>query len=280
MKRLLLVDGSNLLFQMFFGMPARIVNAQGKAIQGTLGFVGVLLKIIRMTQPTHMAVLFDGEHENGRAAISEEYKANRTDYSQTPEEETPFSQLPDIYAALDYLGIRHTETTDCETDDWMAAYASNSDSDTEIIISSFDSDFFQLISERVSILRYRGEKTLLCTPEWLQDKFDILPFQYADFKSLTGDPSDNIKGADKVGPKTAAALLHQFGSLEQILAGTEQITKPSIQRSIRQNRQRLLQNQTLIRLTGDVPLPFALDELLYTLPDITTTEVLKAIHLR
>ncbi len=280
MNRLLLVDGSNLLFQMFFGMPARIVNADGKAIQGTLGFVGALLKIIRMTQPTHMAVLFDGEHENERSAISADYKANRTDYSQTPEEETPFSQLPDIYAALDYLGIQHAETADCETDDWMAAYTRLANADTKIIISSFDSDFFQLISERVSILRYRGEKTVICTPEWLQNKFDILPSQYADFKALTGDSSDNIKGAHKVGPKTAAALLHQFGSLAQTLDHTEQINKPSIRHSIEHNRERLIQNQKLIRLTGTVPLPFPLNELQYALPNITTTQVLQAIHLR
>lgn len=123
MDRLLLVDGSNLLFQMFFGMPARIVNAQGKPIQGTLGFVGALLKIIRMTQPTHIAVLFDGEHVNERTEINADYQANRIDYSQTPEENSPFSQLPDIYAALDCLGICHTETINCETVDWIAGYA-------------------------------------------------------------------------------------------------------------------------------------------------------------
>ena len=100
-NRLLIVDGSNLLFQMFYGMPTRIVNSQGKPIHGTLGFIGALLKIIRRIEPTHLAVLFDGEHENVRAAIQPAYKANRTDYSKMPEEETPFSQLPDIYAALD-----------------------------------------------------------------------------------------------------------------------------------------------------------------------------------
>lgn len=63
MSKLLLIDGSNLLFQMFYGMPSRIVNADGKAIQGTLGFVGALLKIIAMTCPTHLAALFDGEQE-------------------------------------------------------------------------------------------------------------------------------------------------------------------------------------------------------------------------
>lgn len=81
MDRLLIIDGSSLLFQMFFGMPARIVNEQGKAIQGTLGFVGAMLKIIRKVEPTHIVAVFDGEHENNRCELDSEYKANRTDYS-------------------------------------------------------------------------------------------------------------------------------------------------------------------------------------------------------
>ena len=96
MEKFLIVDGSTLLFQMFYGMPARIVNKEGKAIQGTLGFVGALLKIIRQVQPTRLVVLFDGEHHNERKDIDENYKANRPDFSQMPEEETPFSQLPDV----------------------------------------------------------------------------------------------------------------------------------------------------------------------------------------
>jgi DNA polymerase-1 len=66
MSKFLIVDGHNLLFQMFYGMPSRIINSKGRAIQGTLGFVGPLLKIIRMTEPTHVVVLFDGECENDR----------------------------------------------------------------------------------------------------------------------------------------------------------------------------------------------------------------------
>lgn len=93
MNRLLIIDGSNLLFQMFFGMPARIVNEKGKPIQGTLGFVGALLKIIRKTEPAYVAAIFDGEHENIRSALDADYKANRVDYSAVPEEENPFSQL-------------------------------------------------------------------------------------------------------------------------------------------------------------------------------------------
>lgn len=114
MKKLLIIDGSNLLFQMFFGMPSRIVNEDGKAIQGVMGFVGALLKIINMVKPTNIIAVFDGEHENEHAEISEDYKANRIDYSVVPENENPYSQLEDIYAALDFMQIKRIETTDCE----------------------------------------------------------------------------------------------------------------------------------------------------------------------
>lgn len=280
MNKLLIVDGSNLLFQMFFGMPARIVNEQGKAIQGTLGFVGALLKIIRRVEPTHIAVLFDGEHENKRTELNADYKANRVDYSQKPEEDSPFSQLPDVYAALDYMGIKHMETTVCETDDWIAGYVHTYGENTEVIVASFDSDFFQLITENVSILRYRGYNTVICTPEYIKEKFGIEPSQYADFKSLTGDTSDNIKGADKVGPKTAALLLGEFGTLKNVLANAKMIKKPSIKESIIKNAEKLRTNYKIIKLDNSVPLPFTMSELEYKYNEITTNEVLKGIGLK
>ncbi|MBR3909306.1 MAG: flap endonuclease [Clostridia bacterium] len=280
MNKLLIVDGSNLLFQMFFGMPARIVNGQGKAIQGTLGFVGALLKIIRKTNPTHIVVLFDGEHENERTALDSDYKANRADYSEIPEEETPFSQLPDVYAALRFLGIKYTETTICETDDLIAGYALTYGKDNEIVISSFDSDFFQLITDNVSVLRYRGDNTVICDSVYINEKFGITTSQYADFKSLTGDASDNIKGADKVGPKTAAWLLNEFGTLENILANADSIKKPSIIESIIRNTEKLRTNYKIIKLDNSAPLPFDMSELRYTFNGTTTNEVLRGINLR
>lgn len=280
MNKLLLVDGSNLLFQMFFGMPSRIVNNQGKAIHGTLGFIGALLKIIRSTAPTHIAVFFDGEHENPRSDLDPDYKANRIDYSEVPEEETPFSQLKDIYAALDYIGIKHRETDDCEADDIIAAYALSLGEKAEIIISSFDSDFFQLITDNISVLRYRGKKTVICTPEYIKEKFGINPQQYADFKSLTGDHSDNIKGADKIGPKTAALLLNEFGTLEGIIANAGNIKKPSVRESILRNTERLRRNYRLVKLENTAVIPFALQELQYGYTGITTNEVLKGIGLK
>lgn len=280
MDRLLLIDGSNLLFQMFFGMPARIVNSQGKAIQGTLGFVGAMRKIIRMVEPTHMLVIFDGEHENSRCELDADYKANRIDYGTVSEEENPFSQLPDVYRALTYLDIKYIETTDCEADDMIASYTLSYRDDTNVVISSFDSDFFQLIGERVSVLRYRGEKTVVCTPRYLTEKFGIAPEQYADFKSLVGDTADNIRGAEKVGAKTAALLLQTFGTLENTIRNAERIDKPSIKKSILENAERLSKNYELIKLKNEQPLPYDKCELMFEDIGQTTTEVLQGIGLK
>ena len=280
MEKLLIVDGSNLLFQMFYGMPTRITAPNGKAIQGTLGFIGALLKILRRISPSYAVVLFDGEHAIPRMELDENYKANREDFSLLPEEETPFSQLPDIYRALDHLGIRYAETVDCETDDWIAAYTFAYKDKMDMVISSFDSDFFQLIDEHVQVLRYRGEKTVLCDIPYLQDKLGIRPSQYADFKALTGDTADNIRGADKIGPKTAAALLHRFGTLENLLQNIPLVEKPSIRQSLQENATRLARNYQLIHLSGNAPLPFPLDALIYKDRGITTSQVLTAIGLR
>lgn len=280
MKKLLVVDGMNLAFQMFYGMPARIVNSQGRAIQGTLGFVGALLKMIRLTSPTHIVALFDGEVHNPRCDIDTDYKANRPDYSDLPEEETPFSQLPDIYASLDHLGIKHIETEDREADDVISAYSSLASDRTKVIIASFDSDFFQLINENTSVLRYRSDKTVICDETYIKQKLGIAPKQYADFKSLTGDTADNIKGAEKIGPKTASALLSEFGSLEGIIAHADEIKKPSVRESVLRNAERLRKNYSLIKLGRDAKLPFELDELEYTHRGETTTQVLQAVGVR
>lgn len=280
MDRLLLVDGHNLLFQMFYGMPSRILNREGRAIQGTLGFVGALLKILRRVEPTHVAVLFDGEHENARAQLDGHYKANRRDYAQAPEEENPFSQLADVRVALDFMRIRHAEAEALETDDVIASYVFACGGAARMTIASLDSDFFQLVGDRVQVLRYRGEKTVLCDRAYVQGRFGVEPEQYADFKAMVGDSADNIRGADKIGPKTAAKLLAEFGSLDRILACAEEIAKPSVRESVLCNVARLRLNRKLIRLDGGAPLPFPLEALEYTDGGWTTNGVLREIGLR
>lgn len=279
MNRILIVDGNNLLFQMFFGMPARIGNGDGTGIWGVLGFTGALLKIIRRTDPTHVAVLFDGQHENDRAAEDAGYKANRIDYCDVPEDENPYSQLQYVYRALTHMGIAYAETTDCEADGWIAGYARRYGGEDEVVISSFDGDFFQLIGQNVSVLRYRGEKTYICDESYLQMKCGVAPSRYADFKALTGDAADNIRGADKVGPKTAAALLREYGSLESVLANAQNISRPAVRRAICGSAERLRRNYRLIHLDGASRLPFSPDEMRYADSGETTMEILRAIGL-
>ena len=280
MDKLLVVDGSNLLFQMFYGMPARIVGKHGKPIHGTLGFVGALIKVIKKIQPTHAVVLFDGESQNERKKIDEEYKANRPDYSLLPEEETPFCQLPDIYAALDYLKIKHTETTDCETDDLVAGYARVYGKKTEVTVLSFDSDFFQLIGEQVRVLRYRGEQSVLCDSAYVKNRYGVAPAQYADWKALVGDTADNIQGVRGIGPKTAASLLLEFGDLDELLKNTERIAKKAAREAILSSLDRIEKNRALIALNGCACLPFSLEELTYSYAGERTGEVLTAIEIK
>ena len=251
MDKLLIVDGHNLLFQMFYGMPSRIVGKGGKSIHGVLGFVGALIKIIKITEPSHLVVLFDGEHENARAALNPDYKKNRTDYSKVAEQDNPFSQLEYVYRALDILSISYSEEGEYEVDDIIASYVYRYD-DIEIIISSFDSDYFQLIRDNVSVLRYRGEKSVVCNRNYVIRRFGVLPELYADFKSLTGDASDNIKGADKIGPKTAAKLINLFGGLEQVLSSCARIESARIRTSVMDNEQRFRNNISLLSLKTHV----------------------------
>lgn len=280
MEHFLIVDGSNLLFQMFYGMPAKFPGKHGRPIQGTVGFLGALLKIIRWVSPTHVFVCFDGECENPRKELDGDYKANRPDFGDVPEDDLPFSQLPDIYAALDHLGICHRETQCCEADDWMASFAKTYGGQGRVTIVSQDSDLFQLITDRVSVLRYRGDRSVFCNPEYIRDKLGIEPSQYADFKSMTGDTADNIKGADKIGPKTAARLLQQFGTLEGILENQSQIDKPSVRNSLESATERLRKNKKLIALTGNEPLPVSPQEIAWTYCGQTSTQVLMDIGVR
>ncbi len=277
MTNLLLVDGSNLLFQMFYGMPARILGKRAQPIHGTLGFVGALLKMLRNLQPTHLAVLFDGACENPRKALDLEYKANRPDFSEMAEEETPFCQLLDIYAALDYLKIPHAETKCCEVDDWIAGYALKYGEKNRVIISSFDSDFFQLISDMVWVFRYRGEKSVLCDPAYVREKFGIEPTQYAEWKALVGDNADNIKGVRGVGRKTAATFLRRFGNMENLLKSVEEIERPALKKELEESRELLEKNLRLIRLSAGEKLPFSLEELVYCDKGLSSGEVLRMI---
>lgn len=274
MNKLLLVDGSNLLFQMFYGMPARILNSKGKPMQGVLGFVGALLKIIRKTDPTHILVLFDGEHSNPRTELSKTYKANRMDYTAVPEEDNPFSQLDDIYKALQHLQIPFYETTHYEADDIIAAYV-HTLKNIPIIISSWDSDLFSLISDHTSIFRYRGDNSYVCDKAYVWNRLQIQPSQYKFFKALCGDTADNIKGIKGIGPKSAAYLVNKYNSIQELYDNLE---NEKLKKLLFGQKTVLELNYKLIDFIEADSLPYALEHLVYTLhQEVTTKSILTKI---
>ena len=276
MDKLLLVDGSNLLFQMFFGMPARIVSQNGKPIQGVVGFIGALLRIIKITEPTHVLVVFDGEKDNERKELNSDYKSNRIDYSNVNDEDNPFSQISMIYDALEHLEIKHVETTEFEADDLISSYAMNFNSGY-VIISSHDSDFFQIVSDKISVMRYRGKNTISCDIHYIKERFGVTPDKFLDFKALVGDKADNIKGIKGIGPKTAAKFINQFGSIENMLnCCTTDIRK--MLKAVIDNDELVLQNKRLIGFVN-VELPIEIVDLSYSLKQTNTKEVLRSINI-
>jgi len=284
--KLLLIDGHNLLFQMFYGMPSRIVNAEGKAIHGVIGFIGALRKIIDTIKPDFCFALFDSENCGSRREVDTDYKANRIDYSAVPEEKNPFSQLEYVYRALEYCNIPYAEAQGCETDDLIASYANNFDG--EIVISSFDSDYFQLINDRVKVLRYRGKNSVLYDTDKIIERYGVSPAAFADFKALAGDPSDNIKGTAGIWKVTAAKLINKFGSVPNILhilkekdsclTETETQSDKIYFKLLSKIDANLLEhNYNLIKLNGDFPLPIPFKRKVTSL--IKTNDILRGIGL-
>ena len=277
MNRILIIDGHNLLFQMFFGMPSKIIGAKEQAIHGVIGFIGALNRLAESLSPSHLLVMFDGEKKNPRKDILKEYKANRIDYSEVPEDENPFTQLPLIYEALDYMGIKRAETTDCETDDVIAAYALEYGKENEVYISSFDSDYFQLITDKVKIIRYRGQSSVVCDEEYIRCKYGVEPCRYLDLKCLVGDTSDNIPGIRGVGPKTAAKLINTIGDISAIRARSAEIDSEKIRLAIEDGGDIIERNLSLIRLGNAATMPYSLADIEFKNPRLRTMDVIRGI---
>ncbi len=209
MKRIVLIDGHNLLFRMFYGIPSSIKNTKGKEIRGLIGFIGSLKKIVNKFNPDSLVVIFDSEtSRNNNLKIDKDYKSNRLDYTNIGEEENPFSQLSLIQKALDYLDITYIEVENDEADDYIASIVSSIFStQNQYIIVSTDSDFIQLISSNIFLYVPRGKNSILYDEKEVIKKYNIQSNQYILLKSLVGDKSDNIKGISGIGNITASKIL-------------------------------------------------------------------------
>jgi len=260
-EKLLIVDGHNLLFQMFYGMPNKIYNQDNVPIHGVIGFIGALLKIIKMNNPNYIVVLFDKEQDLLRQNINENYKNNRVNYNDVPDDENPFSQLENIYKILDELNIKHVEVDFVETDDMIASYCFHYMNDYDIVISSFDTDFYSLINRNVKIFRYRGKKSQLIDEGFVKEKYNIECKYFADYKALIGDSADNIKGIDGIGSKTASFLINNYGDVFGLIANASKIENQKLSEKIINNINLLEENINLIKYTQAYDLPFNIHEL-------------------
>lgn len=245
MKKIVLIDGHNLLFRMFYGIPAPIRNSKGKDIRGLIGFIGNLKKLVDQFKPYSLYVIFDSEtSKNSNLEIDKEYKANRIDYSNIPEEENPFTQLSLIKKALKYLNITYLEVENNETDDFIASIVSKSTNEYQYIIVSTDSDFIQLVDNNVFLYVPRGKKSILYNREEVVKKYNIIPEKYVIFKSLVGDNSDNVKGVNGIGNITAAKIL-KYNSLQDFIENNPNSRFSNILIS---SKKLIIKNQKLIEL--------------------------------
>ena len=275
-EKLLIVDGHNLLFQMFYGMPNKIYNENNVPIHGVIGFIGALLKIIKINNPDYIVILFDKEQELDRKKINENYKDNRINYSNVSDDENPFFSLKYIYKVLDLIKIKYTEVDTYEADDMIASYVFSYFGRYDIIISSQDSDFYSLINDSVNVFKYRGIKSELVTKEKIFEKYHIDSKYFADYKALIGDNSDNIKGVYGIGPKTATSLINEYGNIINIINNANEISNIKLRNKILDNISLLKENIELIKYTKTYELPFSIDELKLNIDEnIKTMDLLK-----
>lgn len=276
MKKVVLIDGHNLLFRMFYGIPSSIKNSKGKEIKGLVGFIGSLKKLINEFNPDSLVVIFDSEtSKDSNLKIDAEYKNNRKDYTNIDEEENPFSQLPLIKKALEYLNIVFIEIENYEADDYIASIVSKKyDEEYRFIIVSTDSDFIQLIDNNVYLYVPRGKKSVLYDKTEVIKKYDIPPHKYTIFKSLVGDKSDNIKGIIGIGNITASKIL-KYDSLEGFI-----LENPNSKYSklLRDNRGILEKNMSLINMNKNLDVSkVTFESLSNMIVDYKTYEIIEKI---
>ncbi|TDT32826.1 DNA polymerase I [Naumannella halotolerans] len=257
--RLLLIDGHSVAYRAFFALPVEnFATHTGQHTNAVFGFTSMLINVLRDEQPTHVAVAFDVSRQTFRSELYPEYKANR---STSPDEFKGQVQL--IKEVLDALRIPHLELEGYEADDIIATLATNAAADgAEVLIASGDRDAMQLVTDQVTVLYPRKGVSDLArmTPQAVTEKYLVAPERYPDLAALVGESSDNLPGVPKVGPKTAAKWLGEYGDLDTVLAHAEQI-KGVAGQNLRDMIDSVRLNRQLNAAVRDLQLPVGLSDL-------------------
>ena len=248
-KTLLLVDAFSQVFRGYFAVRA-LSTASGVPSNAVFAMTKLLLKLQQEYGHCDGAFVFDKGKCAARLELAPAYKANRP-----PMPEDLRVQMEPIRNMIRAFGWPIVESEGFEADDLIGA-AAVSETDREVLILSSDKDLSQLISDRVKMLvpDRDGKGLLIRDTAATEEKFGVPPEGIVDYLSLIGDSSDNIPGVEGVGPKTAAALIAQFGSIEAMLAAPEKIARENLRAKITASRGILELNRKLILLNFAAPL--------------------------
>ena len=262
MKKPLLVlfDGNALVHRAFHALPPLTVSKTGEIVSAVYGFALMLLKTINELKPTHYAIAFDKKAPTFRHQLFKQYKAQRP---ATPEELV--NQLGRVRQLVEAFHIPIFELDGYEADDVLGTLSHQAGQQgIDTIIVTGDADTMQLVSPRVKVLypKPRGtfSDTTLYDEAAVSQKYGIKPEHIADLKGLMGDPSDNIPGVPGVGDKTAAKLIQQFGTIDQIYAHIDEVTPPKLRDKLRENEAIARQSKELATIVTETPVTLELDE--------------------
>lgn len=258
MKKLLIVDLSNVLYKAYFGIQFPMKTPDKVLVNAVYGTANAILTHYQNLRPDFVVICADSR-SNDRKTEFKDYKANRK--SMPPDLR---HQVPMIKDLLLKMGMTVLEESGFEADDLIADIVLQN-SDKECYILSSDKDLLQLVNERVWALH--GEKVVGINEVF--EKFEIYPDKILDYLALIGDSSDNIPGVKGIGPKKAVELINEFGSLQNILENVDKV-KGAASKKLMEGKESALMSQDLARLRS-TSIDFKIEE---TKLDIKATELL------
>ncbi len=258
-KHLYLVDGSGYIFRAYHRLPP-LTNIHDEPVGAVYGYTTMLWKLAdalhKADGPTHMAVILDASGKSFRNDIYPDYKAHRP---PAPEDLVP--QFPMIRDATRAFSLPCIEEVGLEADDLIASYTRAAlDAGWSVTIVSTDKDLMQLIQPGVDMLDPMKSERL--GPHAVVEKFGVPPEQLGEVLGLMGDTADNVPGVPGIGPKTAAKLVNEFGTVEQVLAAAPSMKKSKMQENLLTYAEQARLSRVLVTLKEDCALPDPLDDLL------------------
>ena len=238
-ERLLLIDGHAAAYRFFYGIRPMSTRS-GIPVQAVFGFIRMMQQFQRQLYPTYQAVAFDGGLPQSRLDLVPDYKAQRK-----PMPEELRVQLPILQEYLTAAGIPCFCLEAIEADDVIATFARQFDG--LVYIGTSDKDMYQLVCDTISIIPLSGALVALDAAGVLK-KTGVTPAQIADWLALTGDTADNIPGVPGVGPKTAASLLQQFGSLSALFDRVDEVKREGVRKALQEHAEIVWRNREMVLL--------------------------------